>query len=52
MLHNDPEMRFNFLCCLTGIDYEEHMEVVYNFYSMDLDQYLCDKCKCLDLIRK
>lgn len=43
MLHDDPEMRFDFLCCLTGVDYEEHMEVIYNLYSMDLDQYLCIK---------
>lgn len=43
MLHDDPELRFDFLCCLTGVDYEEHMEVVYNLYSMDLNQYLALK---------
>ena len=45
MLCNDPQMRFDFLCCLTGVDYEEHMEVIYNLYSMELDQYLCVKVK-------
>lgn len=45
LLHNDPELRFNFLCCLTGVDYKEHMEVVYNFHSLDLDHYLCLKVK-------
>ncbi|RXJ02907.1 NADH-quinone oxidoreductase subunit C [Anaerobacillus alkaliphilus] len=45
LLVEDEKLRFDFLCCLTGIDYEEHMEVVYNFYSMELDQYLCIKVK-------
>ncbi len=45
LLVEDEKLRFDFLCCLSGIDYEEHMEVVYNFYSMELDQYLCIKVK-------
>lgn len=45
MLVEDPKLRFDFLCCLTGVDYPEHMEVVYNLYSMELDQYLCIKVK-------
>ncbi|OIJ21781.1 NADH dehydrogenase [Anaerobacillus alkalidiazotrophicus] len=45
MLRDDEELRFDFLCCLTGVDYEEHMEVIYNFYSMELDHYLCIKVK-------
>jgi NADH-quinone oxidoreductase subunit C len=45
MLCNDSKLRFDFLCCLTGMDYEEHMEVIYNFYSMELDHYLCLKVK-------
>jgi NADH-quinone oxidoreductase subunit C len=45
MLRNDPKLRFDFLCCLTGMDYEEHMEVIYNFYSLELDHYLCIKVK-------
>ncbi|TMW72174.1 NADH-quinone oxidoreductase subunit C [Alteribacter natronophilus] len=45
MLHDDPELKFNFLSCLTGIDYEEHMEVVYNLYSIPHNQYLYVKVK-------
>ena len=45
MLYDDPKMRFDFLCCLTGVDYPEHMEVIYNFYSLELDHYLCIKVK-------
>ena len=39
-LHDDDQLQFDFLACVTGVDYEEHMEVVYNFYSTTLDQYL------------
>ncbi|MBM7095598.1 MULTISPECIES: NADH-quinone oxidoreductase subunit C [Alteribacter] len=45
LLHNDPELKFNFLSCLTGIDYEEHMEVIYNLYSIPHDYYLYVKVK-------
>ncbi|WP_096437587.1 NADH-quinone oxidoreductase subunit C [Alteribacter populi] len=45
MLHDDPELKFDFLSCLSGIDYEEHMEVVYNFYSIPQDHYLYVKVK-------
>lgn len=40
LLHDDELLQFDFLTCVTGVDYEEHMEVVYNFYSTTLDQYL------------
>ena len=45
MLAVDEKLKFDFLSCLTGVDYKEHMEVIYNLYSMDLDQYLCIKVK-------
>lgn len=45
MLKADSKLKFDFLCCLTGVDYKDHMEVIYNFYSMELDQYLCIKVK-------
>ncbi|MBB5174066.1 NADH-quinone oxidoreductase subunit C [Texcoconibacillus texcoconensis] len=44
-LRDGDEFRFDFLSCLTGVDYEEHMEVVYNFYSFPHDQYLYLKVK-------
>lgn len=40
MLHDDDAMQFDFLTCVTGVDYEEHMEAIYNLYSTTLDQYL------------
>jgi NADH-quinone oxidoreductase subunit C len=40
LLRDDELLQFDFLTCVTGVDYEEHMEVVYNFYSTTLDQYL------------
>ncbi|SDZ45870.1 NADH-quinone oxidoreductase subunit C [Evansella caseinilytica] len=33
LLRDDPALAFDFLSCITGVDYEEHMEVVYNFFS-------------------
>ncbi|UCZ53015.1 NADH-quinone oxidoreductase subunit C [Bacillus shivajii] len=44
-LHDDSDLQFDFLSCITGVDYDEHMEVVYNFYSTKLDQYLYVKVK-------
>ena len=29
-LHSDKETQFDFLTCLSGVDYKEHMEVVYH----------------------
>ncbi|MDQ0257204.1 NADH-quinone oxidoreductase subunit C [Evansella vedderi] len=40
LLRDDPELQFDFLSCITGVDYEEHMEVVYNFYSTVKKHYL------------
>ena len=40
LLHDDEALQFNFLTLVTGVDYEEHMEAIYNFYSTVLDQYL------------
>ncbi|WP_026691578.1 NADH-quinone oxidoreductase subunit C [Alteribacter aurantiacus] len=45
LLHDDPELKFNFLSCLTGMDYEEHMEVIYNFHSIPHNYYLYVKVK-------
>lgn len=45
MLHDDPDLQFDFLSCVTGVDYEEHMEVVYNLYSTTHDHYLYLKVK-------
>lgn len=40
MLRDDTDLDFDFLSCISGVDYDDHMEVVYQFYSINLDQYL------------
>ncbi|MCE7792481.1 NADH-quinone oxidoreductase subunit C [Salipaludibacillus sp. CUR1] len=45
LLHDDEALQFDFLSCVTGVDYEEHMEVIYNFYSTILDHYVYVKIK-------
>ncbi|WP_088036775.1 NADH-quinone oxidoreductase subunit C [Evansella clarkii] len=45
MLRDDEELQFDFLSCVTGVDYPEHMEVIYNLYSTVKDHYLYVKVK-------
>ncbi|MGJ9384736.1 NADH-quinone oxidoreductase subunit C [Salipaludibacillus sp. CF4.18] len=45
VLRTDESLQFDFLSCVSAIDYEEHMEVIYNFYSTRLDHYLYVKVK-------
>ena len=33
-LKNDPDYQMDYLSSLTGVDYKEHLEVVYHLYSM------------------
>ncbi|WP_078578949.1 NADH-quinone oxidoreductase subunit C [Salipaludibacillus agaradhaerens] len=39
-LRDDKALQFDFLSCVTGVDYDEHMEVIYNLYSTTHDHYL------------
>ncbi len=39
MLKEDEKLQFDFLSCLLGVDYQDRMEVVYQLYSISLDQY-------------
>ena len=34
-LKNAPELSFDFLSSVTGVDYKEYLEVVYHLYSME-----------------
>lgn len=34
-LKKDPEYRMDYLASLTGVDYKEHLEVVYHLYSIE-----------------
>ena len=33
-LKTNPDYQMDYLSCLTGVDYKEHLEVVYHVYSM------------------
>ncbi|MBI3922040.1 MAG: NADH-quinone oxidoreductase subunit C [Armatimonadetes bacterium] len=44
-LRDDPELRFNFLSCLTSLDRKEHFEVAYNLRSLDLKHEFCLRIK-------
>lgn len=45
LLHDDPDLQFDFLQCVTGVDYKDFMEVVYNFYSTTKKHYLYVKVR-------
>lgn len=43
LLKKHEDLDFNFLMNLSGVDYEEYMEVVYHLYSYSRDTYLALK---------
>lgn len=43
VLHDDINMKFNYLMNLSGIDYEEYMEVIYHLFSFSRDEYVAVK---------
>ncbi|WP_339060885.1 NADH-quinone oxidoreductase subunit C [Tepidibacillus marianensis] len=43
LVKDHPEMKFNYLMNLAGVDYEKYMEVAYHFYSYSRDEYLTVK---------
>ncbi|OEH85444.1 NADH dehydrogenase [Desulfuribacillus stibiiarsenatis] len=45
MLKQDDALQFDFLCFVSGVDYKEHMEVVYQLHSLNKDQYIMLKIK-------
>ena len=45
LLRDDPDLQFDFLQCVTGVDYKDYMEVVYNFYSTTKKHYLYVKVR-------
>ena len=34
-LKENPDYKMDYLSCLTGVDYKEHLEVVYHLYSIE-----------------
>lgn len=43
LIRDDEKMNFDFLMNLSGVDYEDFMEVVYHLYSFERDEYLAVK---------
>jgi len=35
-LRDDEQLKFNFLCCISGVDTGEHFEIVYSLASIEL----------------
>ena len=44
-LHGDKETQFDFLICLSGVDYKEHMEVVYHLRCQETFSEMVLKAK-------
>ncbi len=44
-LYNQSELAFNFLFCLTCVDWKTHLSVVYHFRSLEHRHTLVVKCK-------
>ncbi|MDL5048857.1 NADH-quinone oxidoreductase subunit C [Oscillatoria amoena NRMC-F 0135] len=44
-LRSSPQTSFDFLFCLTGVDWPQHMEVVYHLKSTTLNHMLVVKAK-------
>ncbi len=44
-LRTSPDFQFDFLFCLTGVDWPEHMEVVYHLKSTQLNHSVVIKAK-------
>lgn len=43
LIHDDENLRFDYLMNLSGVDYETYMEAAYFFYSYSRDEYLAVK---------
>jgi len=46
LLNTAPDLKFNYLNCITGVDYLDYLEVVYHLTSMDLNHSLVVKVRC------
>ncbi len=45
-LNTTPSLNFNYLNCITGVDYLDYIEVVYHLTSMDHNHSLVLKVRC------
>ena len=44
-LHSDPQTHFDFLLCLSGVDFKDYMEVVYHLRNQDSFEEMVLKVK-------
>lgn len=47
-LKETPELEFNYLTCLSGVDYFDYLEVVYHLTSLRHNHSLVLKVRCYD----
>jgi NADH-quinone oxidoreductase subunit C len=45
-LNTTPSLKFNYLNCITGVDYLDYLEVVYHLTSMEHNHSLVLKVRC------
>lgn len=45
MIKNDSNLAFDYLFCLTGVDYSDHLQVIYHLESTSLNHILVVKVK-------
>ena len=45
-LNTTPGLDLNYLNCITGVDYSDYLEVVYNLSSLDHNHSLAIKVRC------
>jgi len=45
LLKTDKELKFDYIKCITGVDYKDYLEVVYSIYSFDNNYSLNIKTK-------
>lgn len=47
-LRNDADLQFDYMFCLTGVDWPEYMEVVYHLESTQFGHKIVVRCKTED----
>lgn len=45
-LNASPDIKLNYLNCITGVDYLDHLEVVYHLTSIEFNHSLVLKTRC------
>lgn len=35
LFKNDEDLKFNYIKCITGVDYKDYLEIIYSLYSFD-----------------